>query len=198
VELRVDTLREPLGIDDPTPSFSWHLRDTARGARQSVYEVQVATTAAKLTENKIDIWDSGRVSSSESLNIGYQGPPLLPSRRYFWRVRIWDAADKPYPESETSWWETGLMTQRNWHAAWIGYETKEEAAVRNAAAGWIASPDAKALADEKLTEQRLAYRIGVPRYTRRVKTPFLHGSMGPRCSRPTPCRPTNKCRGKSM
>jgi alpha-L-rhamnosidase len=117
VELRVDTLRAPLGIDDHAPNFSWQLRDQARGARQSAYEVQVASTAAALTEDKIDMWDSGRVSSSQSLNIHYQGPPLVPSKRYFWRVRAWDAAGKPYPESETSWWETGLMTQSGWRAS---------------------------------------------------------------------------------
>ena len=29
VELRVDNLRTPLGIDDPTPQFSWQLKDSA-------------------------------------------------------------------------------------------------------------------------------------------------------------------------
>lgn len=158
VELRVDTVRAPLGIDDPAPHFSWQLHDTTRGARQSAYEVQVATTAGGLAEDKIDIWDSGRISSPQSLNVRYQGPALAPSKRYFWRVRVWDAAGKPYPESETCWWETGMMTQSGWHAAWIGYETKEEAAVRKARATWIASPDAKTLAAEKLPERRFAYR----------------------------------------
>jgi alpha-L-rhamnosidase len=158
VELRVDTVRAPLGIDDPAPKFSWQLRDPARGASQSAYEVQVSSSAEGLTESKSDIWDSGRVSSSQSLNIRYQGPPLVPGKRYFWRVRTWDAAGKRYPESETSWWETGLMTQSGWRALWIGYETMEERAVRKANAAWIASPDAQTLASEKLPEQHFAYR----------------------------------------
>jgi alpha-L-rhamnosidase len=158
VELRVDTLREPLGIDDPAPKFSWQLRDSASGASQGAYEVQVSSSTAGITDGKIDIWDSGRVSSSQSLNVRYQGPELAPSERYFWRVRIWDAAGKRYPDSEISWWETGLMTQNGWHASWIGYETKEETAVRTARAAWIASPYAKALANEKLPEQHFAYR----------------------------------------
>jgi alpha-L-rhamnosidase len=158
VELRVDTVRAPLGIDDPAPKFSWQLRDPARGASQSAYEVQVSSSAEGLTESKSDIWDSGRVSSSQSLNIRYQGPPLVPGKRYFWRVRTWDAAGKRYPESETSWWETGLMTQSGWRALWIGYETIEERAVRKANAAWIASPDAQTLASEKLPEQHFAYR----------------------------------------
>ena len=66
----------------------------------------------------------------------------LPSTRYFWRVKVWDAAGKPYPESATSWWETGLLKQEDWRGQWIGFETPEEDAVRHAPAAWITSPDA--------------------------------------------------------
>jgi len=161
VELRVDNLKTPLGIDDAAPRFSWQLQDPERGARQTAYELQVASQAKLLSENKADVWDSGRIASSESLNVHYAGPAVAASTRYFWRVRVWDAAGKPYPESETSWWETGLLTQSAWRGDWIGYETAEESAVRNAAAGWIASPDAKALAKEKGKEQHFAYRATV-------------------------------------
>jgi alpha-L-rhamnosidase len=157
-ELRVDTLQTPLGIDDPAPHFSWQLRDSTRGAHQSAYEVQVAATSSALAEDVVDVWDSGRVASSQSLSIRYQGPSLLPGKRYFWRVRLWDAAGDRYPESETSWWETGLMKQNGWQAAWIGYETREEAAVRSAKAEWIASPEAKTLEAEKQPEQHFDYR----------------------------------------
>ena len=101
------------------------------------------------------------LSRAQSLNVRYAGPALAPSTRYFWRVKVWDAAGKPYPESEIGWWETGLLTQDAWRAGWIGYETAEEAAVRNAPAMWIASPDAKALAAEKGAEQHFAYRTMV-------------------------------------
>ncbi len=45
VNLQVDNLVTPLGIDDPAPHFSWQLQDPARGAKQTAYEVQVATRA---------------------------------------------------------------------------------------------------------------------------------------------------------
>jgi len=158
VELRVDALRTPLGIDDPSPRFSWQLRDPARGAKQTAYEVKVASTGELSRAGKADVWDSGRIESSESLNVRYEGPALKPSTRYFWRVGAWDASGKPYAESETGWWETGLGKQDDWRAQWIGYETTEEDAVRPAPAAWIASPDARALAAEKGTEQHFAYR----------------------------------------
>ena len=161
VELRVDNLATPLGIDDRAPRFSWQLRDPAHGARQTAYEVAVASTKAALAQGKSIVWTSGRIDSSLSMNVSYRGPALAPSTRYFWRVKVWDADGKLYPESEISWWETGLMTQDAWHAAWIGYETPEEAAVRHAPAEWIASPDYKELAAEKAPEQHFAYRATV-------------------------------------
>jgi alpha-L-rhamnosidase len=161
VELRVDDLKTPLGIDDPAPRFSWQLQDPARGAKQTAYEVMVASQAELLRQGKADVWDSGRIDSGESLNVHYAGSAVQPSTRYFWQVKVWDAAGKPYAESEPSWWETGLVKQEGWRAQWIGYETAEEAAVRRAPAVWIASPDAKALVAEKGAEQHFAYRATV-------------------------------------
>jgi len=160
VELKVDALKTPLGIDDATPRFSWQLNDPARGAKQTAYQVQVASRPEMLAKvpAEADLWDSGRVASQQSLNVLYAGSALQPSTRYYWRVTVWDAAGKPYPSSPASWWETGLLSQNNWRAAWIGYETAEEDAVRHAPAAWIANPDAKALAVEKLPEQHFAFR----------------------------------------
>jgi alpha-L-rhamnosidase len=160
-DLRVDNLTTPLGIDDATPSFSWQLRDPAHGAKQTAYQLQVASSAATLSQGKADIWDSGRIASSESINIRYAGPTLAASTRYFWRVKVWNAANQPYASTPSSWWETGLLTQDAWRAQWIGYETPEEDAVRHASATWIASPDAKTLAGEKSHEQHFAYRATI-------------------------------------
>jgi alpha-L-rhamnosidase len=161
VALRVDNLENPLGIDDRSPAFSWRLHDPERGAKQTACEVLVASQPNLLNADKPDIWDSGRLESSQSLNVRYGGPALSPSMRYFWRVKVWNAAGKPYAESASSWWETGLLTQDAWHAQWIGYETPEETTVRHAPATWIASPDAKTLAGEKGHEQHFAYRATV-------------------------------------
>src|SRR5580692_1619891 len=136
VELRVDNLKTPLGIDDARPSFSWQLEDEARGAKQTAYEVLVASNAELLGQAKADVWDSGRMEGGESLNVRYAGAALRASTRYFWQVKVWDAAGKAYPASEIGWWETGLMKTAGWQVGWIGYETAEEAAVRAAPAAW--------------------------------------------------------------
>jgi alpha-L-rhamnosidase len=157
-ELRVDDLATPLGIDDPSPRFSWQLQDATRGAKQTAYEVLVASSAELSSQGKADVWDSGRVESGASLNVHYAGAAIKPSTRYFWSVKVWGVAGKAYTQSASTWWETGLVTQDAWKASWIGYETPEEDAVRHAPAAWIASPDAKSLATEKSPEQHFAYR----------------------------------------
>jgi alpha-L-rhamnosidase len=165
VELRVDNLRTPLGIDDPAPKFSWQLRDAERGAKQTAYEVMVASSPEWLKQGKVDVWSSGRVESGESMNVRYGGRGLTrvlaASTRYFWCVKLWGADGKTYAESETAWFETGLMSQDAWKAQWIGYETREEATVRHAPAEWIANPDAKSPAIAKDAEQRFAYRTTI-------------------------------------
>jgi alpha-L-rhamnosidase len=171
-ELRVDNLTTPLGLDDAKPHFSWQLRDGARGARQTAYEVEVASSEALLRQGKADVWESGRVAGGQSLNVAYAGPALQASTRYHWRVKVWGADGEAYAASEGSWWETGLMEQAAWRAEWIGFETKEEDAVRHAAAEWIASPDAKALTAEKGKEERFAYR-GTAQVTKAVRRATL-------------------------
>jgi alpha-L-rhamnosidase len=161
VELRVDNLKTPLGIDDARPSFSWQLEDEARGAKQTAYEVLVASNAELLGQGKADVWASGRMKGGESLNVRYAGAALAASTRYFWQVKVWDAAGKAYPPSQVGWWETGLMKTAGWQVGWIGYETAEEAAVRAAPARWIANPDAQVLDTEKAPEQHFAYRTTI-------------------------------------
>ena len=161
VELRVNNLANPLGIDDPTPKFSWQLRDAEPGAKQTAYEVLVASSLQLLAQGKADVWDSGRVDSAQSLNVRYGGLALKPSTRSFWCVKLWGASGNIYATSQTAQWETGLMSQDAWKAQWIGYETPEEATVRHAQAEWIANPGAKSPAIAKDAEQRFAYRTTI-------------------------------------
>jgi alpha-L-rhamnosidase len=85
---------------------------------QSAYEILVAADAAHLRPGKADAWDSGRVRSSESLNVTYTGTPLQSQRRYFWKVTVWDDHGKQ-STSVPAWFETGLMNASDWRAEWI-------------------------------------------------------------------------------
>jgi alpha-L-rhamnosidase len=161
VALQVDNLKTPLGIDDPTPKFSWQLRDSAAGARQTAYQILVASSVDQLLAGKVDVWDSGRVESDRSVGIPYAGPALKASTRYYWHVKLWGVEGKAYRPMPIDWWETGLMSQEGWQAQWIGYETPEEATVRHAPAQWITNPDAKTPAMGSGPEQRFDYRVTI-------------------------------------
>jgi alpha-L-rhamnosidase len=140
--LETDSLATPLGIDSKQPNFSWKLQDARFGARQTAYEIQVASTRAGLGAGRADVWDSGRRESDASINVSYGGPALEPEKRYYWRVKVWDKDGKPYPTSDATWFETGLMDLVNWQAKWIGFEETEERRVREADAAWITNPGA--------------------------------------------------------
>src|SRR3954470_3900194 len=79
--LRVNTFTNPIGLGDATPNLSWRLT----GGKQSAYEIRVASSAAQL-ENP-DLWDSGKVSSSDTGNIVYAGAPLGSRKAVAWEVR---------------------------------------------------------------------------------------------------------------
>jgi alpha-L-rhamnosidase len=162
--LECESLSTPLGMDAKAPLLSWKIQDSRPGARQSAYELQVASSNSTLTAGKADVWDSGRVESGESIGVSYAGPALAPSKRYFWRVLAWDRDGKPYPTSDASWWETGLLDQGNWKANWIGYEEPELRHLRESAAVWITNADAEAPkeAEETKHDFRLHFNLAKP------------------------------------
>src|SRR5262249_22325337 len=124
-KLQCESLIEPLGIDTEHPRLSWQLRDPRDGARQTAYQIEVASSQQNLATGKADIWDSGKVASDNSRGVVYAGPNLQPSKRYFWRVLVWDRDGKAYAASDATWWETGLLSRSNWKAKWIGLEEPE-------------------------------------------------------------------------
>lgn len=171
--LQVDAASEPLGLDNPHPSFSWRLTDPAQGARQTAYQIRIYSKSPTSATGKSDIWDSGRISSGESTNIPYAGPELQPSTRYFWRVTVWGAANqtdpgKPYPSSPTSWFETGLLQQSNWHAEWIGHESAELHAVRTSGAAWITNQSSTPTVDARDTHHDFALTVPLSKPVQRA------------------------------
>ena len=119
VQLICEYLHDPLGVDAARPRLSWQLESGGRGVVQKAYQVLVASTDAGLAADQPDVWDSGRVESDQSLHIEYGGPPLASSKRYSWKVRVWDQTGA-MTVSEPASWRTGLLTQNDWHGQWIG------------------------------------------------------------------------------
>src|SRR5438309_8508146 len=102
VKLRCDYRENPLGIDDTAPHFSWQSDNTERNWRQSAYQVMVANSVENLQSGTADVWDSGKQSSSESVDISYAGPSLESRKRYYWSVRVWDSNGQPSQSTESA------------------------------------------------------------------------------------------------
>lgn len=111
----------PLGIDVRVPRFSWVLRSADRGQEQTAFQVRVAREREALDKGGIDMWDSGKVVSNQSVGIEYAGAPLESRRRYLWKVKVWDRDGRVTPESEAAWFEMGLLQPEDWRAVWVGY-----------------------------------------------------------------------------
>jgi alpha-L-rhamnosidase len=118
-QLKCESMHEPLGIDVTSLRLSWQLQDDRRGAAQTAYQIRVATSLAQLRQGNPLVWDSGRVASSESVNVVYGGPAVTSRQRYYWQVRVWDQDGKVGSYSAPSWWEMGLLSPADWKAKWI-------------------------------------------------------------------------------
>jgi alpha-L-rhamnosidase len=126
--LTTEYLSNPLGLDTAHPRLAWRLEASERGARQTAYQVLVASDPARLADDSGDLWDSGRVESAASIHREYAGLPLRSSQRCHWKVRVWDQHGQPTDWSAPAWWEMGLLDPADWQAAWITPDAPDQAA----------------------------------------------------------------------
>ncbi|HEU5473650.1 MAG TPA: family 78 glycoside hydrolase catalytic domain [Actinophytocola sp.] len=131
----VERRTNPLGVDSARPRFGWRLGSAAAQQRQAAYQVTVSTSAA----NTGDVWDSGRVSSGQQVDVVHGGGALASLTRYFWRVRIWDGQGRVSGWSATQSFETGLLAPA---AEWVGDFIGQAAVAPDlGGASWIWYPE---------------------------------------------------------
>src|SRR5262249_28145308 len=119
--LRCESLLDPLGIDVHAPRLSWIVESSARGQKQTAYQVLVAGDRDTLARDRGDLWDSGRVASGETAAVVYAGQPLRSHQACYWKVRVWDKDEKPSAWSQPVFWTMGLLDPSDWRQAeWIG------------------------------------------------------------------------------
>ncbi len=109
----------PIGIDTKAPRFSWTITSGLRGVSQKTYELRVGEDMAALAKGQRVTWQTGVVTSDQSLYIPYGGPPLKPRQKYYWQVRISDNAGNNSGWSALKYWEMGLLSAEDWKAQWI-------------------------------------------------------------------------------
>jgi len=118
--LRCEYRVNPLGLDETSPRLTWRVESDERGAKQSAYRILVASSAALLKDNTGDLWDSGKVASSDTINIAYAGKPLASRQQCFWKVCVW-GADGEAGWSEPASWTMGLLQSDEWKADYISF-----------------------------------------------------------------------------
>jgi alpha-L-rhamnosidase len=89
--LRVNNLDSPLGVAAKDPRLSWALEAAssppARGLVQTAYRIEASSKMGAAA----DIWDSGKITSADTLEILFGGKGLKPSTAVHWKVTTWHA-----------------------------------------------------------------------------------------------------------
>lgn len=119
--LKCERLENPVGITAAAPRLSWEVVSERRGVEQTAYRILVASTEQLLDAGKGDKWDSGWVTSDETLGIPYAGTALESDETCFWKVQVkTDRGRSPW--SPTARWTTGFTSDAKWQARWIGLD----------------------------------------------------------------------------
>lgn len=124
-QLRTENLVNPIGLDVTTPRFSWQLAGSQRNITQTAWEI-------KVTAGKNAVWNSGKISSDQSVLVPYAGKPLQSATRYQWQVRVWDNNGRSTPWSAPAFFQTALLSAAEWKAQWITPGFSEDAQNRPA------------------------------------------------------------------
>lgn len=123
--LKTNYIRNPIGVDDESILFSWQMNSEEQGKSQSAYRIAVYECDQGNREqddaiaSEICVWDSGKVESSLSVAVPYEGEQLKPQTGYEWSVDVWDEEGNRCVSAEAGYFETGLMGEFPEEAHWI-------------------------------------------------------------------------------
>ena len=115
--------QNPLGIESKGPRLSWQLSSNKRNQVQSAYRIIVSDNPDMLPNAKGNYWDSKKIFSDQSIQIEYKGLLLKSTKKYYWKVIVWDGKGKSSAWSTSAFWQMGLLSKSDWgNAKWIGLE----------------------------------------------------------------------------
>jgi hypothetical protein len=120
-DVRVETLVDPILIDNLHPRFSWHCNSSQE---QLGYQLFVFEKNYTLDQNQILVWNSGKVITNRSYEIVYTGKTLTSDTDYFILVSaLYKDNGKETWINATKYgsFNIGLLTTSDWDGAeWIG------------------------------------------------------------------------------
>lgn len=107
--LKTEYMTDPIGIETDSVHFSWNLESLLIGAKQAAYQIQVFEKG----QDSLQVWDSGKVQSDQSVGIPYEGDELLEGVSYRWTVQVWNENGNMVTSKEAEF-ETGVTHQKEW------------------------------------------------------------------------------------
>jgi len=126
-DTKCGNLQTPIGVSEKKIKFSWKLESDKQNVRQSAYQIILSDDLKKLNSGEADIWNSGKVTSDASLQISYSGAPLVSSKKYYWKVKVWDNEGLESAWSKPDCFVTAIFHKKDWSGAkWIVYEEMPE------------------------------------------------------------------------
>ena len=120
-KLTCELYSNPVGIETLQPRLGWQIAGNERGVEQLAYHVMVASSNDKLAAGDADLWNSGKIESSQSTLIRYAGKKLESRNDCFWKVKVWTTKGES-EWSEPAAWSMGLLYFKDWSARWIGFD----------------------------------------------------------------------------
>ena len=119
LSLTTDYKTDPIGIDNPAPKLSWIIQSDQANTLQQSYEIRAALGLKDVTKGRKLVWNTGKVASSQSVHITYQGEPLESHQRVYWQVRVVDSHGEKSKWSDAAYFEMGKLDVGDWEADWI-------------------------------------------------------------------------------
>lgn len=122
-DLRCEYVQNPLGVDVAIPNLSWKLTDSARGQRQTAYEICVASDSTLLKNGNADLWNSGKITSTQSTLIPLHSVKFHSGQLCYWKVRTYDKDNEVTSWSHIARFSIGLLETSDWKGQWIKHPT---------------------------------------------------------------------------
>jgi alpha-L-rhamnosidase len=126
-DLRVEHLRETLGIGTSQPRLSWTIDTECQNWLQQAYEIECCSIDD--TPRKT----SGKIESDQSMLVPWPFAPLNSREQINLRVRVWGKDGSSTEWSETLSIEAGLLNPSDWSARFITPDWKEDTSISNPA-----------------------------------------------------------------
>jgi len=124
VKLTCEYISNPLGIDSKKPRFSWLLESKEKNQLQSAYEIIVSNNPGDIQQGKGNEWQTGKINSSQSIQVEYTGKDLTSFTKYYWRIKVYDKNNEGSAWSEINSFETAMLNAADWKGVWIGDGSK--------------------------------------------------------------------------